>query len=709
VNAPHLLKPNVADISAHLHALFPPAFVHHFPDAQIEIIYGPPGVFTVSRWFSAFDLKAIAGFAEVRNAHGDNIYVGAALRHGTAPEGGRANGQNYLAAQCAWCEYDGAGDHERIVAICKDKQLEPAIIVTTGTVPDLRQHLYFQIKGGIADAVKLKVINTRLRDLFGSDDVTDAIRIMRLAGCVNYPTEKKQRERDYVAELVTVKVAQRPREYSVEELGASRQQQHDRFDFNNYKPKSSLGFDFARSDDDIWNLLQASKKPGHWHKSIRAAIATMIGRGWSDDAIRIACGPYCDGGKDDPDLDPLIDGARQKWDKPNPDDGGASSTGSGTTGGTATLVATPWKWVNPEDVSPREFLYGTHYIRQFLSVGFGAPGGGKSTKRMVEAIAMASGKPLLGAKPVKKLKVWYWNGEDPQSETDRRFAAICKHYRIKPEEIEGYLFTNSGRDMPIVLAEQAKTGTKIAMPMVEQLKAAILAAGIDILIVDPFVACHRVTENDNNAIDVVAKQFSAIADGTNCAIDAEHHIRKTNGNEATVDDGRGASSLVGAARAIEVLNKMTKVEADKLGIDQHWRYLCVDDGKANMAPLGERKWFKLESIKLGNSTPLYPNGDDVGVVTVWAPSDPLDGVTGRDFDKVAAAIHAGRWRESSQAKNWVGIPVAKALRLDLASKADKAKVRALVQIWLKAGSLVVVEEPDANRIIRKFVKVADEA
>ena len=104
MNAPHIFKPNVADISDHLHALFPPAFVHHFPDAQIEIIYGPPGVFTVSRWFSAFDLKAIAGFAEVRNAEGDNIYVGAAVRHGSAPEGGRANGKNYLAAQCGWGE-----------------------------------------------------------------------------------------------------------------------------------------------------------------------------------------------------------------------------------------------------------------------------------------------------------------------------------------------------------------------------------------------------------------------------------------------------------------------------------------------------------------------------------------------------------------------------------------------------------------------------
>jgi hypothetical protein len=60
------------------------------------------------------------------------------------------------------------------------------------------------------------------------------------------------------------------------------------------------------------------------------------------------------------------------------------------------LVATPWKWVDPTDTPPREFLYGTHYIRQFLSAGFGAPGGGKSTKRMVEAIAMVTGRPLLG-------------------------------------------------------------------------------------------------------------------------------------------------------------------------------------------------------------------------------------------------------------------------------------------------------------------------
>ena len=372
------------------------------------------------------------------------------------------------------------------------------------------------------------------------------------------------------------------------------------------------------------------------------------------------------------------------------------------------LAATPWVWRDPKMIPPREFLYGKHYIRKFVSAGFGPPGGGKTSKRLIEALAMASGRALLGIKPVKKLKVWYWNGEDPSDETDRRIASACLHYGIKPEEINGYLFTDSGRSTPIIIAQQTKTGTLIADPVVEELKDAIKERGIDAMTLDPFVSCHRVAENDNPAIDAVVKKFAEIADEASCSINLEHHIRKTNGNEATVDDGRGASSLVGAARSIEVLNKMTQVEAEKLGLDQHWRHFFVDDGKANMAPLGERQWFKLVSVKLGNCTALYPEGDDVGVVTTWKPPNLLDGVTGADFDSAAREIRKGKWRENGQAKDWVGKPIAKAMGLDLSTKADKAKVAALLKLWIDKGSLIVIDEKDEHRITKKFVKVSDD-
>jgi hypothetical protein len=371
------------------------------------------------------------------------------------------------------------------------------------------------------------------------------------------------------------------------------------------------------------------------------------------------------------------------------------------------LTATPWVWRDPKTISPREFLYGKHYIRKFVSAGFGAPGGGKTSRRLVEALAMASGRALLGVKPVQKLKVWYWNGEDPQEETDRRLAAACLHYGIRPGEIQGYLFTDSGRTTPIVIAQQAKSGTIIADPVVKELKDGIKARGIDVMTMDPFVSCHRVAENDNPAIDAVAKKFAEIADEADCSIELEHHVRKTNGNEATVDDGRGASSLVGAARSIEVLNKMTPAEAEKLGLDQHWRYFFVDDGKANMAPLGDRKWYQLASVNLGNCTELYPDGDNVGVVTTWTPPNPLDGVTGDHFERASKEIRSGNWKENIQAKDWVGRPIAKCLGLNLNIRADKAKVRGLIDIWVKAGSLAVVEDTDPeSRKKKKFVRVA---
>ena len=132
--APHL-RPNKVDVQAHLWALFPPAFVHHFPNAQVEVVYGPPNKpLTTSKWFSAFDIETIAGFVEVRSARGDNCYVGAGLRQGPTPKKGRARTENFLAASCAWAEFDGAGDAERIDAILKEKQLQPAFVISTGTM-----------------------------------------------------------------------------------------------------------------------------------------------------------------------------------------------------------------------------------------------------------------------------------------------------------------------------------------------------------------------------------------------------------------------------------------------------------------------------------------------------------------------------------------------------------------------------------------------
>ena len=239
---------------------------------------------------------------------------------------------------------------------------------------------------------------------------------------------------------------------------------------------------------------------------------------------------------------------------------------------------TPFKHRNLATFPRRQFVYGRHYVRRFLSATL-APGGvGKSSLSIVEAISMGSAENLLGIQPVKPLRVWYWNGEDPREEIERRVEIACLHFNVDPALIEGRLSIDSGRDTEIIIAEQTKSGTKIAVPVVDALIDALKAGEFDALIIDPFVSAHRVTENDNNAIDVVAKSFGRIAGAANCSVETVHHVRKTGGAEVTAEDGRGASSHVAAARSVRVLNPMNQKEAEQTGVGDRWRFYPNFDG-----------------------------------------------------------------------------------------------------------------------------------
>jgi hypothetical protein len=375
------------------------------------------------------------------------------------------------------------------------------------------------------------------------------------------------------------------------------------------------------------------------------------------------------------------------------------------------IAATPFVYRDPASIPKREILYGNHLIRKFTAAKFAAGGVGKSILAITEAIAMATNRPLLGIAPKRRCRVWYWNGEDPKDEIHRRIAAICLHFEIDAEDLDGWLFVDSGRDQEIVIAETTRTGATIIAPVVQAMLDTILDNEIDVVIIDPFVSSHRVTENDNTAMDLVAKKWNAIADQTNTAIELIHHTKKTGGAAATVEDGRGAVALLAAVRSAQVLNKMTPEEATKAGVANHRGYFKVENGKANLAASPEgQDWYQIISVRLGNGDGgLLDNSDNVGVAVKWRWPHPLDGVTGADFEAAAKVIRAGRWRESIQAKDWVGYAVAEALGLDRDNKRDRAKAAGLVNIWIKQGILVVVNEPDEKRMMRKYVQVADAA
>ncbi|WP_187434656.1 AAA family ATPase [Bradyrhizobium cytisi] len=368
------------------------------------------------------------------------------------------------------------------------------------------------------------------------------------------------------------------------------------------------------------------------------------------------------------------------------------------------ITAEPYVWIDPEKLPLRDWLYGRLLVRRFLTVTI-APGGvGKSSLIACEALAMVSGKNLLGVLPVRRLKVWLWNLEDPQEETARKIQAAAKHFDLTADDLTSWLFVNSGRDHALVIAKEVRGGTVILRPVIDNLVQQLREHGIDVLEVDPFVSCHEVSENDNSAIDMIAKEWSRVAELADCAVHLVHHTRKAPiGTEVNTDSSRGAKALTDAARVARALNQMTEEDAAKAGVDNHRLFFRSFNDKTNLAPpVPVSNWFKLASVWLDNGP---GGGDSVGVVTHWDWPDAMAGVTGDDFTKVAEVIMSRDWRLDQRSTDWVGKAVARGMGLDEDDKRDKTRIAGLLKMWITAGNLVVVEGKDQQRRTREFVQV----
>lgn len=369
---------------------------------------------------------------------------------------------------------------------------------------------------------------------------------------------------------------------------------------------------------------------------------------------------------------------------------------------TQLVKATPFAWRPTAQIPKREWLYGKHLLRKFVSIDVAAGGVGKSSLKIGEALAMATGRDLYDkGLPEGALSVWMWNLEDPHDEIERRIHATAQKFKISPDELGDRLYVDSGRDQPLVMATEGPDGAMIVRPVVDALIAEMITRKIDVLQIDPFISSHAVSENDNNAIDIVAREWNVVAERTGAAINLVHHVRKQNGAEATADSARGASALIGKARSVLVYNRMSEEEAAKLNVpeDERFFYFRVDNDKANLAPPERGDWYRMNNVDLDN-------GDSVGVACSWTPPDAFAGVTVRHLYDVQKAVSEGDWRENPQTKDaWVGHVVANVLGLDLGKKHERKRAQTLLYAWTREGALQVVEREDAKRMKRKFVEV----
>jgi RecA-family ATPase len=360
-------------------------------------------------------------------------------------------------------------------------------------------------------------------------------------------------------------------------------------------------------------------------------------------------------------------------------------------------------------IEPRRWIYGHHYLRSFVSVLASAGGIGKTSLQIVEALAIVTGRPLLGEEVKERTNVWIVNLEDPLEEIQRRVIAAMQHYGIKPDEVRGRLFVNAGRDFSLKFGIQTREGVLPNTKLVEYLCKQIPQKKIGCVFIDPFVGAHNINENDNMAVNAIVSEIRRVADETKCAIGLVHHIRKGNGEDASIDSVRGAGSLIGAARAARVVNRMSADDAAKLGIDETEArsVFRVDDGKANLAPPASAALYrKMEGVKIDN-------GEWIGVCVPYTLPDAFDGISGKDAkaaQRIVADAHSGGepLRESQQSPKWVGIPIADMLGIDITEKKGKAKVSSIIKTWIKTNVLAVERITDPRQAREVAVVVVGE-
>lgn len=373
--------------------------------------------------------------------------------------------------------------------------------------------------------------------------------------------------------------------------------------------------------------------------------------------------------------------------------------------------AEPYEWADGHTLPLRPWVYGSMWLRGCVGLVV-APGAvGKTAMLVGHALALASGRPLLGQTVWGGPKqVWYWNLEDGKDEMRRLVQAAAQVHGLTAADIQYRLFLNCGLDSEgLVITETDGRGFTIKRPIVDALVAELRAKGIDVLIVDPFVSSHCVPENDNGAIDMVAKKLARVAVAANCAIVLAHHTSKLQDGAASAERARGASALVNAARSAVALNRMSESEAGEWDIPagEARRYIKAYDDKNNRAPpAGSCCWFYLKSEALNNGGlgGLHP-GDNMQVIVPWQPPKASIEFSEDDIARVQEAIADGNWRESNQSPDWVGHAVASALGLDMQRPGTKKRIGQTVKKWLAQGYLQIEERKDGRSVLRPFIGV----
>ena len=364
------------------------------------------------------------------------------------------------------------------------------------------------------------------------------------------------------------------------------------------------------------------------------------------------------------------------------------------------------------DLPKRRWIYGNQYIRGFVTVTASAGGVGKTSLAIVEALAIVTGRELLGEPIKERTSVWIINLEDDGGEMRLRIAAAMRYYGISHADIstgEHRLYMDAEDTIQITLAMETREGLVENTQLIAHMREKIIERKVGLVMMDPFVSTHAINENSNPHVQAVVAMMRKLTRECGCGLDVVHHLRKGSPNEdATIDSVRGAGALIGAARCARVINKITKEDAIEMGVpeNQALGLFRVDAGKNNLSkPVETSIYRRLVSVQLDN-------GENIGVATAFTLPDLWDGLTTPVVNAILTTIDKGidgeRYSIRPQdKKRWVGTVITGWMF----DKADHTKTRSMatkiIQEWMQTELLEEIEyKSESQRKTRMGVQAA---
>jgi hypothetical protein len=296
---------------------------------------------------------------------------------------------------------------------------------------------------------------------------------------------------------------------------------------------------------------------------------------------------------------------------------------------------------DPGMIPPRQWLLGNQFCRGFISSIVAAGGTGKSL-RLVQFIALATGRQLTGQKVFRRCRVLLISLEDDRDELQRRIKAVLDHYKIPRSELDGWLFCASPKLAKIAVLNKYKT--RSIGPLEQMIRAAIERRKPDIVSLDPFVKTHALEESDSGDMDFVCDLLARLSIEFGIAVDSPHHVHKGQMTPGDADAGRGSSGIRDAGRLVYTLCPMSEGEATAFNIPQEERssYVRLDAAKVNIAARsGRETWFKLIGVSIGNATEEYPTGDTIQVIEPWLQPDAWSDTTIEGLNAILDTIERG--------------------------------------------------------------------